>query len=89
MLAIKLRPVGKKKQRTYRVVVMERRSKLNGRFIDDLGWLNPHTDKFDISTELVKKWISNGAQPTKTVADVLVKAGVMKAPAKKKKVSRK
>lgn len=89
MLAIKLRPVGKKKQRTYRVVVMERRSKLNGRFIDDLGWLNPHTDKFDISTELVKKWISNGAQPTKTVSDVLVKAGVMKAPAKKKKVSRK
>ncbi len=80
MLAIKLKRVGKKHQTTFRVIVAERRSKLDGRFIEDLGWVNPHTDTFEIKKDLVKKWISQGAQPTNTVHNLLVKAGAINAP---------
>ncbi len=77
MLAIKFKPLGKKHQKTYRIIVAEKRSKLNGRFVDDLGWVNPHTDAFNIKTELAKKWIANGAQPTDSVHNIFVKAGVI------------
>lgn len=80
MLAIKLRPVGKKHQKTYRVIVAEKRSKLDGRFVDDLGWMNPHTDTFNVKVEAAKKWISNGAQPTPSVHNILVRAGAIDGP---------
>ena len=87
MISIKLRPVGKKKQITYRVVVLPKKSKLVGKYIDDLGWYNPHTDKFAINLEKAKQWIANGAQPTATVHNLLVDAKVLgdkKIPLQKK-----
>lgn len=80
MLAIKLKPVGKKHQKTYRIIVAEKRSKLNGKCIDDLGWVNPHTDTHTVRAEAVAQWIEKGAQPTPSVHNLLVRAGVMKAP---------
>jgi small subunit ribosomal protein S16 len=80
MLAIKLKRIGKKHQATFRVIVAEKRSKLNGRFIEDLGWVNPHAHTSEIKKELAKKWISQGAQPTQTVHNLLVKNGVIDAP---------
>ncbi len=80
MLAIKLRPVGKKKQISYRVVVMEKKSKLVGKFIEDLGWYNPHTNLASVNSERVKYWIQNGAQPTDSVHNVLVREKVQEGP---------
>lgn len=77
MLAIKLRPVGKKKQISFRIIVAKKRSKLKGKFIEDLGWYNPHTNKFLIKKEEVNKWLKNGAQPTDSVYNILVKAGLI------------
>lgn len=77
MIAIKLRPVGKKKQISYRVAVMEKKSKLVGKFIEDLGWYNPHTDKFGINIARATYWIGVGAQPTDTVHNILVDAKVV------------
>ena len=79
MLMIKLKPIGKKKQISYRIIIGEKRSKLKGKFIEDLGWYNPHTDKFLINTERAKKWLSNGAQPTDTVHNILVSAKIINA----------
>ncbi|KKT90970.1 MAG: Ribosomal protein S14 [Candidatus Jorgensenbacteria bacterium GW2011_GWA2_45_13] len=80
MLAIKFKRVGKKHQATFRLVVTERRSKLNGRFVDDLGWMNPHTDTFDVKEKETKHWLSVGAQPTASVHNLLVKAGLVEGP---------
>ncbi len=80
MLAIKFKSVGKKHQRTFRIVVTEKRSKLQGRFVDDLGWFDPASDKFQVNGESAKKWISQGAQPTDSIHNLLVRAGVMKGP---------
>lgn len=77
MLAIKLKRVGKKHQATFRIIISEKRSKLNGRFVEDVGWVNPHSGDFDIKKDLVKKWITQGAKPTDSVHNLLVKANVI------------
>ncbi len=78
MLAIKLRPTGKKHQRYFRIVVAEKKSKLQGRFTDDLGWVNPHTDTFEVRKERITEWLKNGATPTPSAHNVLVRAGLIK-----------
>ncbi|MEK7147132.1 MAG: 30S ribosomal protein S16 [Patescibacteria group bacterium] len=77
MLAIKFRRVGKKGQVSFHIIVAEKRSKVNGRFTADLGWYNPRTDQFNVNNDSVKDWILKGAQPTDSVHNLLVKAGVI------------
>lgn len=77
MLAIKLKQIGKKHQRTFRIVVDEKRSKIKGANLEDLGFWNPHTNKFGINKERVLHWIKNGAQPTDTVHNILISGKVI------------
>ena len=77
MLAIKLQRIGKKHQPSYRIIVQEKREKLGGRSVEDLGWLNPNIDKFEVNKDRVTHWIKMGAQPTDTVHNLLVTAGVL------------
>ena len=74
MLAIKLKMVGRKNQRTFRVIIQEARSKLGGKFVEDIGWYNPHTNQIKVNKERASYWIRNGAQPTKTAGRILEKA---------------
>jgi len=78
MLKIKLRMVGKKHQRSFRIIVQEAREKIQGKFVEDLGWWNPHFDKFEIKKDRVLYWLEKGAQPTDTCHNLLVKAGIIK-----------
>lgn len=77
MLAIKLKRVGKKKQASFRLVVMPKKSKLQGKFIEDLGWYNPHTDKTNLNQERINYWLSVGAKPTDIVYNILVSGKVV------------
>jgi len=90
MLAIKLKRIGKKHQASFRIIISEKRSKVGGRYVEDLGWLNPKTKEFNIKKERVGYWLKNGVQPTDTVYNLLVKSGVIGGPKrpvhKKKKV---
>ncbi|MBI3638641.1 30S ribosomal protein S16 [Candidatus Wolfebacteria bacterium] len=92
MLAIKLKRIGKKHQPSFRIVVAEKRSKLEGRYVDDLGWLNPRSKEFIVNKERVSYWIKNGAQPTDSAHNLLVKSGAISGPKrpvhKKKKVEK-
>jgi len=78
MLSIKLKRIGKKNQASFRVVVLEKRSKLNGRYVEDLGFLNPKSDEFNINKERVDYWLKVGAQPTDTIHNLLIKNGLIK-----------
>jgi len=80
MLAIKLKKIGKKHQPSFRLVVTEKRSKLVGRYIEDLGWLDPKSKEFKVNAERVNYWIKVGAQPTDTVHNLLVRAEAIKGP---------
>lgn len=85
MLKIKLSPRGKKHQITYRVVITERRSKLDGKFIDDIGFYTPQTNTFEIDMKKLAQWQKNGAQLA-TGVDKLLNPD--KYPNKKKKVKK-
>lgn len=73
MLAIKLQRIGRKHQPSYRVVVAEKRSKLGGPPVEDLGSYDPITKKQTVNKERVKHWIGVGAKPTPTVHNLFLK----------------
>ena len=77
MLVLKLRRTGKKHQPSYRLIVNERRSKVDGRNVDSLGWYNPQTKEYQLNKERVLHWIKNGAQKTDTVHNLLIRAGII------------
>jgi small subunit ribosomal protein S16 len=75
MLKIKLSRSGKKGESHYRIVVAERRSKRDGRFVDALGYYSPQTDPatVKIDRERLNYWLSKGAQLTPTLDRLLAK----------------
>jgi len=73
MLAISLVRMGAKKNPFYRVVVKEKRSKRDGKYIENVGTYNPMVNPAEVSLkhDRVDYWISVGAQPTETVASLI------------------
>ncbi len=80
MIAIKLQRIGRRHQPSYRIVVAEKRSKLNGEPIEDLGSYSPFSKVFAVKADRVAYWLGVGAQPTVTAHNLLVKNGVVQAP---------
>ncbi len=76
---IRLRRMGAKKAPCYRIVVADSRYPRDGRFIEEIGFYNPMKNPAEITVDAdkAKGWISNGAQPTDTVRDLLKKTGVL------------
>lgn len=72
-LVIRLTRTGKKGERKFRVVVKEKRSKRDGGFIDLLGWYEKGKDggTSKIDKKKYDEWISKGAQPSPTVAEIV------------------
>ncbi|MBU6141897.1 30S ribosomal protein S16 [Patescibacteria group bacterium] len=74
---IRLQRKGKKHQPFYRLVVGEKRSKLNGQQVEELGWFDPLQSKNHVDAERVKHWLSMGAKMSPTVNNLLISAGVV------------
>jgi small subunit ribosomal protein S16 len=72
-LVIRLSRTGKKGERKFRVVVKEKRSKRDGGFVDMLGWYEKTKDhtKKNIDMEKYTYWVSQGAQPSLTVSEIV------------------
>ncbi|MDD2227154.1 MAG: 30S ribosomal protein S16 [Clostridia bacterium] len=91
-MAIKIRLTrkGDKKSPFYRIIVADSKSPRDGKFIDILGTYNPLTQpsEIKIDNEKVKYWLDNGAKPTDTAQDLLVKAGVLTRTEKKTKTAK-
>ena len=77
---IRLKRMGSKKRPFYRIVVADLRSPRDGRFIETVGTYNPLTEpeQVTLKEEAIMNWLSNGAQPSDTVRNILSKQGVMK-----------
>lgn len=73
MLAISLMRMGTKGKPFYRVVVKEKRSKRDGKYLENVGTYNPMTNPAEVNLkhDRVQYWISVGAQPTETVASLI------------------
>ena len=78
MLKIRLKRVGKKRDHSFRIIVTQAgKSITSGKYLDQIGIYDPRINKKDIDTDKAKKWLSDGAQPSDTVYNLLVDAGVI------------
>jgi small subunit ribosomal protein S16 len=72
MLMIRLQRIGKKKQAHFRVVSLEHTKKPQGEYQELLGTYDPHAKKLEIDRERVEKLMSQGAQISPTVNNLMV-----------------
>jgi len=79
MLKIRFLKVGKKNQPVFRIVVTDKKNPPQaGRFLEILGNYNPITKHKNLKSERIKYWLSNGAQPSESVHNLLVREKIIK-----------
>jgi small subunit ribosomal protein S16 len=74
MIKLRLKKCGRKQQSSYRIVVMTSTSKRDGKAIEELGFYNPQTNESNLNVNRIAIRLSQGAQPTETVRNLLKKA---------------
>jgi small subunit ribosomal protein S16 len=74
---IRLTRLGKKKQPSYRVVVMDSRKPRDGAYIEQIGRYDPRQDPsvIEIDNDRALDWLSKGAQPTERAQKLLEISG--------------
>lgn len=80
MVRIRLARCGRRNKPYWRIGAFDKRTRRDGKPIEYLGSYDPHQerpeDKIKINRERVEYWLSVGAQPTETVADLLRVQGI-------------
>ncbi len=79
MVRIRLRRVGLRRQASYRIVVADKESPRDGRFLEIVGFYNPRTDPFTLEVDeaRVYDWLGKGAQPSDSVLKLFNSVGLM------------
>jgi small subunit ribosomal protein S16 len=74
-VSIRLRREGAKNRPYYKVVVADRRSPRDGKFIETIGTYDPKKpgQNSRLNIDRVEYWISKGAQPSDTVRSLIKK----------------
>jgi small subunit ribosomal protein S16 len=75
---MRLTRVGGRKDPVWRVVVADKRSPRDGRFIETIGRYNAQTEPSTIvlDEDRVRFWLDRGAQPSDTVKKLLRTQGI-------------
>lgn len=79
MLKIRLKRVGRKHDPSFRIVITEHTAPAQGGYLESVGFYNAAQKQLQLDKERVQHWLSNGAQPSPVVHNILVKEGVLKA----------
>ncbi len=79
MLKIRLKRFGKKREASYRLVVMNSTSRRDGRALEEVGIYNPRSGETVLNNEAIARRLQQGAQPTDTVRSILRKANLLDA----------
>lgn len=90
---IRLSRGGAKKRPFYTIVVTDKRSPRDGRFIERVGTYNPmlakdHPERVVLKAERIQHWLSTGAQPSDRVARFLGQAELIPMPAQRTRVKK-
>ena len=73
MLTIRLTRVGKKKDGSFRVIVVESKRKVQpGNYLEMVGSYDPRVDTVSLKTDRIKHWMSMGATVSDTVHNLLI-----------------
>ncbi len=78
MLVIRFNRVGRHNHAQYRIVVQEKSKAPSGKHIAIVGSYDPHSKQTILKEDEIKNFIANGAQPSDSVYNLLVKNGVIK-----------
>jgi small subunit ribosomal protein S16 len=77
MVKIRLSRLGKKKKPSYRIVVIDSRVRRDGKPLEEVGFYDPIQNEIHLSSEAIKKRLNEGAQVSKVVKSILIKANIM------------
>lgn len=79
MVRIRLRRVGLRHQPSYRIVVANKESPRDGKFLEILGFYNPRTNPFtiEVKEDRVYDWLSKGAQPSEAITQIFTSVGIL------------
>lgn len=81
MLKIRLTRTGKKNEPSFRIILVEARTKpKSSRYLEILGNYNPVQKRVNLNKERISTWLSKGAKPSATVHNLLVKSGIISGP---------
>lgn len=73
MLVIRLFRVSKRNQPLFKIVVTDKRKPpRGGRFVEEVGFLNPLKRENVLKQERIKYWLSVGAKPSDTIYNLLI-----------------
>lgn len=73
MLTIRMQRTGRKGYASFRVVVQDSRfSPTSGRVVEKIGHYNPHTKEIVLDKVKAAEYLSNGAQPSPRVTQLLI-----------------
>ena len=74
---IRMKRVGTKNTPVFRIVVADSRSPRDGKFIEEIGSYQPlkQGENYTLKLDRAEYWISQGAQPSDTVASFIKKLG--------------
>ncbi|MCK5945748.1 MAG: 30S ribosomal protein S16 [Mycoplasmataceae bacterium] len=87
MVKLRLKRMGEKFNAFYRIVAADARAPRDGRFIEEIGYYNPHTKETLVRTELRTKWENEGAVASETVKNLFKKYDAMNKPGEVVKLS--
>jgi small subunit ribosomal protein S16 len=84
--------MGRRNRPFYRIGAFDNRTRRDGSAVELLGTYDPLNDKAEeqvvLKEDRIRYWLSQGAQPSETVASMLKKAGIeVNRPRKPKKTA--
>lgn len=81
MVRLRLQRLGRTNRSFFRISAMDKRSRRDGPFIEQIGWYDPEASedakKVGLNEERAKYWLSKGAQPSDTVRDILARRNLI------------
>ena len=78
MLKIRFQRVGRRNDPAFRLVVTEHQARPKTNGLETLGSHHPKTKHTVLKNERILHWISQGAQPSDSVHNLLIAKGVIK-----------
>ena len=78
MLTLRFQRQGKKRDFIFRIIAIDSKVAINsGKSKEILGWWDPRINKFELKKERILYWISQGAQPSDSCYNLLVRAKII------------
>lgn len=87
MVRLRLKRFGRTHKPYYRLNAIDQRNPRDGRSLEELGQYDPmnkdESKQVNFNAERIQYWLSVGAQPSETVANLLKRAGIDPKPGQK------